>query len=38
MNTELISKVTGKEFYIVDLITKFTGSDHGIIFPNRPIV
>ncbi len=38
MNTESISKVTGKEFYIVDLITKFTGSDHGIIFPNIPIV
>lgn len=37
MNTKLISKVTGKEFYIVDLITKFTESDHGTIFPNIPL-
>lgn len=37
MNTNLISKITGKEFYIIDLITKLSTGDHGLIMPDKSI-
>lgn len=38
MNTNLISNITGKEFYIVDLITKLSTGDYGLIMPDKPII
>lgn len=37
MNKKLISKITGKEFFIVDLITKMVGCDSGLLMPDKAV-
>ena len=38
MNTELIQKITGKEYYIVNRIANFTASDYGTIIADENII
>ena len=37
MNIELISKITGEEFYIIKLLTRLIGSDFNVINPYETI-
>ena len=38
MNTNLIEKITGKEYYIVNRIANFTASDYGTIIAYENII